>query len=197
LSETRKAGSPVAEPTVPSRRRKTAGARPTPVADDVFREATFSMQMGIYELSLSGQDADGRLAGAIGREEVEFALLDEGEILLLCFRFEATIPWTVAHYESPKGASRESYSATASESGEIRALLAIAFRDAETGREVVRRNLTLSLDFTRAANEAIREQACGTPDPRARRRAIDRLTRDYPNATSMAARCAVRSFGIG
>ena len=58
------------------------------------------------------------------------------------------------------------------------------------------RCVTFSLDFTRALNEAIREQARLPFDPRGQERSLEKLRRRCPTAESMVAYAAARTLGL-
>lgn len=186
-------------PGTVGRSKQTGRRRPTATRTATASgrsHATFAMRMGVFELVLASNDSDVAWVEAIVRGEAEFALIEEDAILLLCYRFGEALPWSVAPYRSSRDSEQNSYSTATSELVESRALLAVVLRDAQTGRETTIRNLTLSLDFTRAIRAAVREQGCASADPRAWQRAVERLARSYPNITSMVARCEVRTLGI-
>ncbi|HEX8199039.1 MAG TPA: hypothetical protein VF590_01025 [Isosphaeraceae bacterium] len=157
--------------------------------------ARYFFRDGIYELIVPARGVAGEVE-AVERGAAEFALVDAGPLLLLGHRFGDAIPWSLATHGPPPGPERESPHAPEEDADGARALLHV--RLVPPGREdeaLARRNVTLSLGFTRALDAALRDRARGPADPAAQRRALQELRRRYPTAEDLVGHASVRTIG--
>ncbi len=174
-------------------------ARRVPLATDLTRKdvsAEFTYRHGGHELRLFVPAAAPRQVEAVNDGETEFALAVEEPAILLCVRFGDVIPWMAATFVS-QNASRDPgwLPPPANSPHESRALLHVELVDATSGLTLAEQNVTLWLDFTRALNEAIREESRVPFHPVEHERAMGRLRRRYPTDDILAASSAVRSPG--
>jgi hypothetical protein len=176
--------------TTPSPRVARRGRRClSPAESQVFRDdARFGYRCGTYDLVLP---ADPKLLRAASRGEAEFALFVEEPVVLLGFRFGESGAWSAARF---CWQDRPRQDQTPPLDSNDRALVSI--RSDGSGDAWPSRNLTLSLDFTRALNDCVRELARGLDDPRAEARALATLRRRYPNVKAMLPRALARSVGM-
>jgi hypothetical protein len=157
--------------------------------------ARYGYADGVYELTLLDRQFNTRRAAAVRQGEAEFALVDEGPVLLLCYRFGDALPWGCAPYEAHAAVARDGGLPMEHTPFEERALLHIELIDARHEARRETRNVTLSLDFTRALNEAIRDQLRTPFDPASWQRTLATLRRRCPTINALVARASVRSFG--
>ena len=150
--------------------------------------ATFGYRCGTYDLFLP---IDPKTHRAVLREEAEFALFVEEPVVLLGFRFGRVVDWSLARFAWD---DRPRQDQTPPLDASDRALVSV--RLIGTGDDRPARNLTLSLDFTRALNDAVRELARELTDPRAEARALATLRRRHPDARAMLPRALARSVGM-
>lgn len=151
--------------------------------------ARFVYGNGAYELILKTSRGEARAAL---RAEPEFALVIEEPLVLLGYRFGPGRPWALAPFAWQDLPRREQ---TPPLNSDDRALLAVEVREPGDDRPCGARNLTLSLDFSRALNDAVREQARMAPDPRLASLALTSLRRRYPKAQDLLARAVAWSTG--
>ena len=136
-------------------------------------------------------------AMAVARGEAEFALIDESPLLMLCARFGDAIPWISAPFCWHHLPSEERVLPPAAGSEDERRIqLQIILIDGDDGSVKATRCVTFSLDFTRALNEAIREQARLPFDPREQERRLKELKRRCPTPHAMVAYAAARTLGL-
>ena len=168
-------------------------ARP-PVLEDPPRswslEGEYEYWDGVHELRLPARVLGGRSVP----EEAEFALVQEGPLLFFCYRFGDVIPWTAARCGESLDSATEA-NITPRSGPERRALLSVSFAPDGRGRGGSHRNYTLSLDFTRALNDAIRERAHAQVGPIEREKAFQKLTRRCPSIQVLVAQSRVRTIG--
>jgi len=152
-------------------------------------ENSFGYRDGVYELNLLARAPSDDLIEAVRHGEAEFALVIEDPMALLCYRFGAEGPWSavsvLGHRSLPDGPAPH----------ESRALLSITLAEAASRNVLAFRNVTLSLDFSRALRECIRDQGRLSFDPREQSRALNRLLRRCPNDRALVAFATVRTFG--
>jgi hypothetical protein len=127
--------------------------------------ARYDYRRGAHELVLSSRGVDDRQAATIGRAEAEFALVVEGPLLVLGYRFGVSGPWSytapfnwhmVPRDERTVPAEVELSGATYSR---LWATLRITLVDAESGAIRARRAVALRPEFTRALHATLRRQA--------------------------------------
>jgi len=181
--------------SIATAQRPSAPARPRPAVAtpgwNVAGRCTY--RNGVHELHLNEAPPGGSLA-ALNRT-AEFALIDEDDLLLICYRFGESAPWSVADYRWSDGRGIDL--------GEIppigglaerRGLLSVTLPEAKSGG-TIRFNFTLSLDFTRALNAAIRDRA-GRPFHLAEQaHTIHAMAARWPSLQALATRAGVRSMG--
>ncbi len=144
----------------------------------------YEFRFGVHELRLTGL----RLDDLVG-EEAEFSLVEEGPLLLLAYRFGQMVPWSCAAFE---GRSRDGCPPPVGGPFEERALLSVIL----TGRDAPARiNYTLSLDFTRALHQAIRERLRSSFDPAGAALALDRLCHRWPSVHALVSKSRLRTVG--
>lgn len=170
------------------RGRDTPRSRPPESGPD-GSEARLFYCNGAYDLVL--QAARGEAKAAL-EGEPEFALVVEEPLVLLGYRFGPSRPWALAPFAWQDLPRREQ---TPPLDSDDRALLSVEVRESGDDRPSAARNLTLSLDFSRALNDAVREQARLVPDPRDAARALTSLRRRFPKAQSLLVRAVARSTG--
>lgn len=152
-------------------------------------EATLSYRYGGYDLVLP---AEGDSRQAVLRGEAEFALIVEEPLILLAYHFGEKSPWSLAPFiwhDLPRCEQmppRETND---------RALLSIASGSQGSRESRLLRNVTLSLDFTRALNDAVRERAKFPHNPYEDARALTALRRRFSSAGSMLSRALAHSGG--
>lgn len=171
------------------RSRTSAASKTSPTVN----QASLTYNAGIYDLVLR---AGRRQRKALEQAEAEFALLlDEEPLVVLAFRFGKTVPWTLAPFVIPDSSSLNRFPPP--EDGSDRALVSILLEDDDldepAGRPV--RNLTLSLDFSRALNSAVRHRMHSHHHASDDLHALQRLQRRVPSVDGLVARASIRSTG--
>jgi len=157
----------------------------------------YNYSNGEHELVVTLRGAEGQHAAAVSQGEAGFALVDESPLLVLCARFGDDLPWMAAPYCWHRTPSRERVlPPTAGSEDESRIQLEILLIEAADGSVRATRCVTLGLDFTRALNEAIREQARFPFDPREHDRRLLDLKRRCPTPEAMVAYATARTFGL-
>jgi len=150
-----------------------------------------------HELTLTLYGVESHHAIAVTRGEVEFALIDESPLLMLCVRFGEAIPWISSPFCWHDVPSEDRVLPPAVGSDDERRLqLQIVLVDGDDGSVKATRCVTFTLDFTRALNEAIREQARGPYDPRGQERRLKELKRRCSTPQAMVAFAAARTLGL-
>jgi len=150
-----------------------------------------------HELILTLRGVEDQLVVAVTRGEAEFALVDESPLLVLCARFGVAVPWVASPFCWHHTPSKERVLPPALGSeDEARIQIQILLVEAEDKTIRASRCVTFSLDFTRALNEAIREQARLPFDPRGQERSHEKLRRRCPTPESMVAYAAARTPGF-
>jgi hypothetical protein len=173
-----------------------AAPRQRPSSTGEGWESRYDYCCGDHELILTAPRVTAAQAGAVESGEAQFALIVEEPVIILCSRFGEEVPWTAAPvcwHSLPSEARRLPPSAGSPD--EVRALLHVTLEEGLTGRRRAERNLTLWLDFTRALNEAIRDQVQSAPDPRAFQHASAKLKLRAPTPESLIGLARARSLG--
>ena len=158
--------------------------------------ARYIYSLGEHELLLLMPRAGDRECAALRMEEAEFALIADGPLVLVGVRFGEAIPWAVASYcwhHLPKEARVAPPAAGAPE--ERRISLTVLLAESEGGAVRASACVTLPLDFTRALNEAIRDQSRVSFDPTEQMRALADFRRRNPTPRAMVARANCRAHG--
>ncbi len=125
--------------------------------------------------------------------EAEFALIVEEPLILLAYRFGDAGSWSIAPFNWLDLPRNEQVPPRETQD---RALLSVSMKRPRRSELEPIRNLTLSLDFTRALNDAVRERAKFPSNPFEESRALEALRRRYSSARGLLARALVRSAGI-
>lgn len=176
---------PTGAPAVPKRGER-AGSR--------LVRATYTYREGCHELTLMTPRADSRIVEAVRQGEAEFALIEASPLLVLAYRFGEALTWSPAVFDWPAVPPLERQLPPVDAEIESRALLHAVLIEGEDEPPLIRRNLTLSLDFTRVLHRLIREHAAIPLNPDARRRILGRL-RDDTSTGSLITRAVARSLG--
>jgi hypothetical protein len=180
---------------------RLCGSRPYRVGES-FREGRTVWP----EETFYGIDRDGYLltlfrAGITesDREEfrrgfAEFALVVQPPLAVLAFRFGEAAGWETIPYAWPLSSNRPGrYLPAAKTAPGTQALLWVSLVNAEDGLIEAQRGIVLDPEFTRALNEAIRQQARAPFDPGSYVRAIATLHADLPTAAEIVERATVRT----
>ncbi len=188
MEETHMPHSTMREPT--ASRPASSSTRSARNNHDFMDEAFLSYGSGIYDLVIR---ASRRQLKSLAQAEAEFALLlVEEPLVAIAFRFGDRSPWTLAPFDCPSTPDHDP--SPPPESASDRALLSILLQQ-EDAPPLAVRNCTLSLDFSRALNSAVRDRMRGSINPSDQARALRRLTQKFPNIDSLVARAVVRSSG--
>jgi|SRR5215207_5342634 len=91
--------------------------------------------------------------------QAEFGFVVEGPIIFFLYRFGEDIPWSDAHYSWHLVPERDRALPEADTPPESRALLTTVLVEGQSGIVRAIRTTTFSPEFTRALEDAIREQA--------------------------------------
>jgi hypothetical protein len=156
--------------------------------------ARFSYGQDVFDLTLVASPAGDAQALAVLRDECEFALVVDDSLAMLCYRFGEAIPWGAALLDR-EATLEERSSRPMAEPINVRALLSVRLVDGRDMGVRATRNVTLSLDFTRALREAVRDQARIPFDPRAHEQAVARLNRRCPTPAALVAYASARTLG--
>ncbi len=162
-----------------------------------FDRAQYTYFRREHELILTLRGVESHHVIAVAGGDVEFALIDELPLLVLCVRFGDAIPWTASPFcwhHLPREERR--LPPIAGSEDERRLQLQIILIDGQDGSVKATRCATFSLDFTRVLNEAIREQARLPFDPREHERRLNSLKRRCPTPHAMVAYAASRTPGL-
>jgi hypothetical protein len=121
--------------------------------------AEFAFGPGGHELTVFSAGIGPDLVDAVRRGPAEFALVVEGPVIVLAYRFGESIPWGDAPYCWHLQPEFRRVVPAAVVAPEARALLWITLVGADDGIIHAQRGMTLSPPFTRALHDAIRAQA--------------------------------------
>jgi hypothetical protein len=161
----------------------------TPGPDPAWPESRLLYCNGAYDLVLR---AGRREAKAALEGEPEFALVVEEPLVLLGYRFGQGRPWALAPFAWQ---DRPRHEQTPPLDSDDRALLAVELCEPGEDRPHAARNVTLSLEFSRALNDAVRERARQGTDPREADLALRSLRRRFREPQGLLARAVARSAG--
>ena len=162
----------------------------------VLIEARYQFADGEHDLSLRMRGTANHHVKAVRQGEAEFALIEADPLIFVLFRFGDAIPWTASNCRRGQVAAEGlAFPPSPGATDEKRAFLSIALAEAETGTARATRNVTLSLDFTRALHAAIRRLAQARRKPKAAARVQSDLDRRFPTAEALVARATVRCLG--
>jgi hypothetical protein len=123
------------------------------------RGAEFAFGPGGHELTVFSSAIGPEVIDDVRRGPAEFALIVQGPVIVLAYRFGASIPWEDAPYCWHLQPEFRRVIPASIVVPEIRSLLWITLVGAEDGIIHAQRGMTLSPAFTRALHEAIRDQA--------------------------------------
>ncbi|MBX6315668.1 MAG: hypothetical protein IRY99_22550, partial [Isosphaeraceae bacterium] len=128
--------------------------------------AEYRFRRGRHELVLTARGATPALVEAVARGEAEFALIVEGPLLVLGYRFGTAVPWsaTAPFYWHLLPSEEQVLPAkvgpwTPDLRSRMWSTLWVTLIEGGHGRVLARRALALDPEFTRALHEAIRQQA--------------------------------------
>ena len=129
--------------------------------------------------------------------QAEFGFVVEGPIIFFLYRFGEDIPWSDAPYSWHLVPERNRALPEADASPESRALLTTVLVDGESGTVQEIRTTTFSVEFTRALEDAIREQAAARPlvDSGLYERAIPEAGARYPTPADLVMMVQHRTVG--
>jgi hypothetical protein len=157
--------------------------------------ATYQYRGGGHELLLFLESPTAGEITDVRYGDAEFALAVVPPTLIFCYRF-GRMPWSDSPYTVHLVPEAERGEIDEPVLEEERALLAVILVDATTGIIRALRAVSLSVDFTDALRQAIREQA-GAPweGEAGYDRAIERIYRQYPSTERFVAAATARCRG--
>jgi hypothetical protein len=157
--------------------------------------AQFTHGRGGHELTLFRSDINLAIVDDISRGAAEFALVVEHPLIVVAYRFGNSIKWNDVpycwHLQPPDSRQVPVIVSQA----EARALLWVTLVSTRDGIIRAQRGLTLSPQFTRAVNDAIRTQATMSFDPRDYTAAISRAYVGYSSTESRLSVAVSRTMG--
>ena len=145
--------------------------------------ARYTYGRGGHELVLSLEGATDRQAADVARSEAEFALGAEGPLILFCYRFGETVPWSGAaplrwhDLLSEERAGPPDLGPASGGRDRTWTTLRVTLVDRADGCVRARRAVALRPEFTRVLRHLIRDQAACPPSDAACEFALDRLRR--------------------
>ncbi len=155
----------------------------------------YNCRSGGHELRLFFDSPSASEIEAVRIGECEFALVMEGPVIFLMYKFGVAINWSDAPY-SWHLVPEDQRTLPEPEGPETRALLQVVLIDAASGLVRALRALTFSPVFTRALHAAIRAQAdmiwAGKASYDA---ALADAYRRYPASTDLLRGAVARTFG--
>jgi hypothetical protein len=157
--------------------------------------AQYFFHDGVHELVVLARGVKGEIED-VDHGPAEFALVEEEPLLLLCHRFGDAIPWSLATYCPHPAPMRDRAGMLAGDGDGARAFLHV--RLVAAGRDdddLARRNVTLSLEFTRVLCAALRDQARFLCDSVEQKRALQKLRRRYPSTEALVGHASARTIG--
>lgn len=154
-------------------------------------EGYFTYCRGVHELRLPEAP---RSIGRSWHVAAEFALIEDDPLLLIAYRFGDSSPWFAADYRCASDQFRVGELPPLGGLFEARALVSVMLPGPDLGWMTLG-NFTMSLDFTRALNAAIRERASRRFDPSEQARALQAFSARYPSVPGLVARAGVKTCG--
>lgn len=130
---------------------------------------------------------------AFAHGKLEFALVLEPPLIVVCSRFGATVPWSASAFQWHRVPAAERALPPRGASLEAGVPVTLNLEEAGTGRLLGSRIITLAPEFARVLHEAILEQARFPYDPTEERRALDKLRSRCPIMGALVAYATVRT----
>jgi hypothetical protein len=157
--------------------------------------AQFTYSPGGHELTLFRSCIHEAVVNEVRRGEAELALIIERPLIVLTYRFGASIPWNDVPYSWHLQPVSWRVIPTVDPSPEARALLWITLVGTEDGLIHAQRGVTLSPSFTRTLHCAIRTQALMAFDPGECTSAISKVFLNYPSTADRLLLAQARTMG--
>jgi hypothetical protein len=157
--------------------------------------AQFTYSPGGHELTLFRSCIHEAVVNEVRRGEAELALIIERPLIVLTYRFGASIPWNDVPYSWHLQPVSWRVIPTVDPSPEARALLWITLVGTEDGLIHAQRGVTLSPSFTRTLHGAIRTQALMAFDPGECTSAISKVFLNYPSTADRLLLAQARTMG--
>lgn len=157
--------------------------------------AEFAFGPGGHELTIFRRGIGPELIDDVRRGPAEFALIVRGPVIVLAYRFGASIAWEDVPYCWHFQPEFRRVVPAAVVAPEARALLWITLVGADDGLIHAQRGMTLSPPFTLALHDAIREQALSPFDPSDCTAAISRLYPPNLDTVDRLASAVARTMG--
>jgi hypothetical protein len=157
--------------------------------------AQFTYSPGGHELTLFRSCIHEDVVNEVRRGEAELALIVERPLIVLTYRFGASIPWNDVPYSWHLQPVSWRVIPTVDPSPEARALLWITLVGTEDGVIHAQRGVTLSPSFTRTLHGAIRTQALMAFDPGECTSAISKVFLNYPSTADRLLLAQARTMG--
>jgi energy-converting hydrogenase Eha subunit E len=157
--------------------------------------AHFAFGPAGHELTLFYSEIDDDIVNEVRRGDAEFALIVEPPVIVLAYRFGRSISWNDVPYSWHLQPERQQLIPGVDHLPEQRSLLWISLVGADDGIIYAQRGMTLSPDFTRALNEAIRDQALSVFNPEECTSAISRIFLAYPSTVERLTLAAAQTLG--
>ena len=157
--------------------------------------AQYNYRGGEHELLLFWRAPARDEVNDVRKGEAEFALLVEGDVVWLLYRFGNSVRWSDAPFTIHRVPEAERALPTVALGAKQRALLHVTLVDAGTGRVKVLRAISLSHEFSIALHEAILAQAATLWDSASYDVQVDAAYERYPDSSSMVAKAVARTKG--
>jgi hypothetical protein len=148
-----------------------------------------------HELTLFRACIHEQVIDDVRRGEVELALIVEPPLIVLTYRFGASIPWNDVPYSWHLQPVSWRVIPTLDPSPEARALLWITLVGTEDGLIHAQRGVTLSPTFTRILHGAIRAQASMAFNPGECTSAISKVFLNHPSVADRLLLAQARTMG--
>jgi hypothetical protein len=155
----------------------------------------FAFSPGGLELTLFRSDISANDVREVRQGEFELALIAELPLIVLAYRFGATIPWDDVPYSWHLQPASWRVVPSVEHSPEARALLWITLVNTADGIIQAQRGVTLSPSFTHALSRAIRAQAIMPFDPDECTTAISTVFLSYPTTVDRLVLAKARTMG--
>jgi len=157
--------------------------------------AQFTYSPGGHELTLFRACIHEQVIDEVRRGEAELALIVEPPLIVLTYRFGASIPWNDVPYSWHLQPVSWRVIPTVDPSPEARALLWITLVGTEDGLIHAQRGVTLSPSFTRILHGAIRAQALMAFNPGECTSAISKVFLNHPSVADRLLLAQARTMG--